>query len=88
MWRVTTAQRLAKQAGLDPGTATQVALLSDNGLDATYLASSLRQQSTAAPAPEARDASTRLAELKSLLDQGLVTQAEYDARRQAIIDAV
>jgi hypothetical protein len=94
VWKVTTAQRLAKQGGLDPGLATQVALLTDNGLDATYLASSLRQPDLTAPAATpaapgpARDVSARLAELKGLLDQGAVTQAEYDARRQAIIDSV
>jgi hypothetical protein len=31
---------------------------------------------------------TRLAELKGLLDQGVLTQAEYDARRRAIIDSI
>jgi hypothetical protein len=40
------------------------------------------------PVAGTRDASSRLTELKGLLDQGVVTQAEYDARRQAIIDSV
>src|SRR3954469_16636053 len=93
VWKVTTAQKLARQSGMDPGLATQMTLLTDDGLDATYLASSLRQQ-TPPPAP-ASPASTpppaaaaRLAELKGLLDQGLVTQAEYDERRRAIIESV
>src|SRR4051812_31101951 len=43
VWKVSTAQRLAKQSGMDPGLATQMTLLSDDGLDATYLAASLRQ---------------------------------------------
>ncbi len=99
-WRVTTAQKLAKRSGMDPGLATQMTLLSDDGLDATYLASSLRQQQPASssessepsessesvkPAPTT---ATRLEELKGLLDRGLVTQAEYDERRKAIIDSV
>ena len=93
IWRVTTAQKLARQSGMDPGLATQMTLLSDDGLDATYLASSLRQPPAAAPAPAAAPPtpttpSARLAELRSLLDGGLVTQAEYDARRKAIIDSV
>jgi hypothetical protein len=93
VWKVTTAQRLAKQAGLDPGLATQVALLTDNGLDATYLASSLRPPAAptttpGSPSAPTHDVATRLAELKNLLDQGAVTQAEYDGRRQAIIDSV
>ena len=35
-----------------------------------------------------RASATRLAELRGLLDQGLVTQVENDARRQQIIDSV
>jgi hypothetical protein len=57
MWKVTTAQKLARRAGMDPGLAAQMTLLTDDGLDATYLASSLRQsppaQASAAPAPAA-----------------------------------
>jgi hypothetical protein len=41
-WKVTTAQKLARRSGMDPGLATQMTLLTENGLDATYLASSLR----------------------------------------------
>jgi hypothetical protein len=95
IWKVTTAQSLARQSGMDPGLATQMTLLSDDGLDATYLASSLRQPTApAAPAapvatsPDAAGAEARLAELTGLLDKGLVTQAEYDERRKAIIDSV
>ena len=92
-WRVSTARRLATQSGMDPNLATQMTLLDDDGLSATYLAASLRQPSpteAAAPAPvEAPPtAASRLGELKSLMDAGLITQAEYDERRQAIIDAV
>jgi Short C-terminal domain len=95
IWKVTTAQKLARQSGMDPGLVTQMTLLSDDGLEATYLASSLRRQApdpatdpppavTSTPAT----ATSRLEELKSLLDRGLVTQAEYDERRKAIIDSV
>jgi hypothetical protein len=78
---------------MDAGLATRMTLLTDDGLEATYLASSLRPAVTPAtrPTPAAaptRDVATRLAELTGLLDQGVVTQAEYDARRQAIIDSV
>jgi hypothetical protein len=93
IWRVTTAQKLAQKSGMDPGLATQMTLLSKDGLDATYLAASLRgdqhpagpadAETSSPPAPAAR-----LEDLKGLLDRGLVTQAEYDARRQAIIDSV
>ena len=93
VWKVSTARRLATQSGMDPGLATGMTLLSDNGLDATYLAANLRgnarQAAPAAPvATSSPSATSRLEELRSLLDRGLVTQAEYDTRRQAIIDSV
>jgi hypothetical protein len=108
IWKVSTARTLARQSGMDPGLATRMTLLTDDGLDATYLASSLRPhpQQAAEPVPQAsqpsqptrpapsatpstdRTATSRLRELQGLLDQGLVTQAEYDRRRQAIIDSV
>ena len=91
IWRVTTAQKLARRSGMDPGLATQMTLLSDDGLDATYLAANLRGQGTpTAETSSSRRATTaeRLEELRGLLDRGLVTQAEYDERRKAIIDSV
>ena len=90
IWRVSMAQKLAKRSGMDPGLATQMTLMSDDGLDATYLASSLRQPSPdpAASAPPPTTVTARLEELKSLLDRGMVTQAEYDERRKAILDSL
>jgi hypothetical protein len=97
IWRVSTAQKLAKRSGMDPGLATQMTLLSEDGLDATYLAASLRGQVTppTEPAPPttpptdaSRTTAARLEELTALLDRGLDTQAEYDERRKAIIDSV
>jgi hypothetical protein len=94
IWKVTTAQKLARQSGMDPGLATQMTLLTDNGLDATYLAASLRPPSASGPStpaatPGARPAAAaRLEDLKHLLERGLVTQVEYDQRRTAIIDSV
>ena len=94
VWKVSTARRLATQSGMDPGMATQMTLLTDDGLDATYLAANLRQHPSNAPGPGQASPSTtptatgRLEELKTLLDRGLVTQAEYDERRKAIIDSV
>jgi hypothetical protein len=97
VWKVTTAQKLAKRSGMDSSLATQMTLLSDDGLDATYLAASLRQSpaTSAVPAPgrgadavQVESTAERLRELKSLLDQGLVTPTEYDERRKSILDAV
>jgi hypothetical protein len=97
VWKVSTAQKLARQSGMDPSLATQMTLLTDDGLEATYLAANLRPSPSAAPAstvaPSAAAASSRsvadrLKELSGLLDQGMVTRAEYDERRRAILDEV
>ncbi|VXB78705.1 hypothetical protein [Aeromicrobium sp. 9AM] len=90
VWKVSTARRLASESGMDPGLATQMTLLTDAGLEATYLAANLRNPAPAPAATPAEQATTakRLAELKGLLDEGLISQAEHDAQRRAIIDAV
>jgi hypothetical protein len=96
VWRVTTAQKLAKQSGMDPALATQMTLLSDHGLDATYLAANLRPSTgvpgngaaTHAQAPAARTAAERLSELNALRDQGTITEAEYAERRTSIINDI
>jgi Short C-terminal domain len=93
VWRVSTARSLARQAGMNPDTATAVTLLGNQGLDAAYLASNLRNSAphiadySALTAP-ARSTADRLTELQSLREQGLITPAEYDARRKAIVEQV
>ena len=84
VWRVSAARNMARRAGLDQDDAVATALLTQNGLDATYIAANLRPQYHG-PAPTQGTAESRLKQLKSLLDQGLVTQAEYDERRAAIL---
>ncbi len=76
---------------MSQGDATAMALLTDDGLESTYLASNLRGQTVpqaAEPsaAPARASASERLAELQQLRDQGLVTDDEYAAARQKILD--
>jgi hypothetical protein len=93
VWKVSTARSLARRSGMDPDVATGMTLLTDDGFEATYLAANLRQPPPAPAAPPTQPTSTRttaerLAELAQLREQGLVTQAEHDARRQAIIDEV
>lgn len=46
IWRVTTAQRMAREAGMSERDATAMTLLSDDGFEATYLASNLRGRPT------------------------------------------
>ncbi|MFL6059905.1 MAG: hypothetical protein ACJ72E_01645 [Marmoricola sp.] len=88
VWRVRTARKLAQDAGMDPKDATRMALLSPEGLDATYLAANLRRPVSSPSEPAAASTSDRLAELQRLRDQDLVTQQEYDERRKAIIDSL
>lgn len=95
-WRVSVARQMAEESGMDPGRATAMTLLSDDGLDATYIAASIRGPRADAddvtgvthPAPETRTVEQRLRELQQLRDEGLVTQEEYDVRRTAILDSV
>ena len=92
VWRVSTARRMARDAGLDERDASTMALLSDQGLSTTYLASSLRARQQAAQGPQQSDAvrpvAERLRELTALRDDGLLTEAEYAERRRAILDEV
>jgi hypothetical protein len=90
VWKVSMARQMATEAGLDPGRATAVTLLSDDGLDATYIATSLhaREAAQQPPASPARSTAERLTDLQKLRDDGLVTADEYDARRQAILESL
>ncbi len=91
-WRVSTARRMARDAGMSERDATIMALMTDQGMESTYLASSMRRPASApdpAQAPPAvRSAADRLLELKSLHEAGHIDAGEYAARRQAIIDAI
>lgn len=91
LWRVSMARQVARDSGLDPDRAAAMTLLSDDGLDATYLAASLREPSRR-PAEEldtsARTVADRLRELDRLHADGLVTAEEYQARRTAILDSI
>jgi len=90
IWRVSLARQMARDSGMDPGQATAVTLLSEDGLDATYLASNLRARSDSGTVnvPPARTTESRLLELQQLRDQGLVTYEEYEQRRAAILDSL
>lgn len=92
VWKVTTARRMARDSGMSESDATTMTLLSDDGFEATYLASNLRPRPAPpvdpAPQPGTRSTAERIRELQALLEQGLITQDEYAARRQALIDGV
>lgn len=93
VWKVSAARKMARRSGMDPNEATGMTLLTDDGFEATYLASSLRgEQATpgqyAAPTATPGTPADRLQALQDLKDRGLITDSEYAARRQAIIDTV
>jgi hypothetical protein len=83
---------------MDENEATAMTFISENGLAATYVASSLRPEpptqstpqasSPPASAPPSRTASQRMGELMELKEQGLVTDEEYESRRKAILDSL
>lgn len=91
IWKVTAARGMARRSGMDPNEATAMTLLTDDGFEATFLAANLRP-APAAPAQEAAAApvaaADRLQALQDLKDRGLITEAEYATRRQAIIHAI
>ena len=93
IWQVTAARTMARRSGMDPNEATAMTVLTDDGFEATYLAANLRPvpaapQEGAAPAAAPAAPADRLQALQDLKDRGLITEAEYAARRQAIIDAI
>jgi len=91
IWRISVARKMAEDAGLDPNTATAVTLLSKDGVDATYLASTLGSHTRAQaahPTQPAKTAEQRLQELQALRDKGLVTNDEYEAQRQKILGSI
>jgi hypothetical protein len=104
VFKVAMARDMARRSGMDPDDAAMITLFDDDGLSATYLASNLRtpppsQPSPAGPAgpsgsvrpkqPTAHAvAAGRIQQLKGLLDDGVITQVEYDERRKAIIDSI
>lgn len=89
VYKVSMARGMARESGMDPDRATAMTLLEDDGLEATYLASNLRNQSgPAAGEPPARSVTDRLAELDALREAGKVSQAEYDERRAAILGSL
>ena len=101
VFKVAMARDMARRSGMDPDDAAMITLFDDDGLSATYLASNLRtpppsQPSPAGPAGSVRPkqptahavAAGRIQQLKGLLDDGVITQAEYAERRKAIIDSI
>lgn len=90
VWRISVTRKMAEDAGLDPNTATAVSLLSDDGVGATYLASTLASSRQHVPQPTQPSKSTedRLQELQALKDKGLVSAEEYEAQRQKIVGSI
>jgi len=91
VWRISAARKMASDAGLDPDKATTAALLGRDGLDATYIASTLARRPQAQTPPAAQTPKTteqRLQELQALKDKGLVTDDEYTTQRAQILGSI
>jgi Short C-terminal domain len=91
IWRVYIARRMAEDAGLDPNKATAAALLGHDGVDATYLASTLASRPPLQPTHPHQATNTveqRLRELEALKDKGLITDDEYQSQRQKILGSI
>ncbi|TIC85464.1 SHOCT domain-containing protein [Nocardioides sp. GY 10127] len=94
-WRVTKARGLARRAGLDESDAVQMSLLSDDGLEATYLAASLRSQDRPVEAAAAERAAAptssvaeRLRAVDDLHAQGVISEDEHREARARILGAL
>jgi len=95
-WRISTARKIAERAGLDPDTATAVTLLSDGGMAATYVASTIASQAHKPARPTEppklseppKSVEQRLQELEALRDKGVITPEEYDTQRQKILGSI
>ncbi|KAA1418306.1 SHOCT domain-containing protein [Mumia zhuanghuii] len=89
-YKVSMARDIARRSGMDPDKAAAMTLLSDDGLDATYLAANLRDRdpSDVQQAAPARTPRERLRDLTELKAQGLVSEDEYAQRRAAILDSI
>jgi hypothetical protein len=90
IWRVSVARQIAKNAGIDPNTATAVTLLSDDGVGAAYVASTLasRPSRPSSPSEPRKTAEQRLGELQNLRERGLVSDEEYQAQRAKILGSI
>jgi hypothetical protein len=94
IWRVSLARQMARDSGMDEDHAASMTLLSDNGLDATYLAANVRGGPRDRQVPEppstqsGRTVNERLRELQQLRDDGLVTSEEHETRRRQILDSL
>jgi len=92
VWKVATARRMARDSGMSESDATEMTLLTDGGLESTYLASNLRNQQptpTAEPAAPAKGSTAeRLEELQMLRARGLITDEELTEARRKILDGL
>lgn len=80
----TLSHRSARRRGMVLGAALS-SRSSRKAAAATSSAAPQPQPSASQQPAPASDMATQLTELKSLLDQGILTQAEFDAKKQQIL---
>lgn len=90
IWKVLESRKMAGEAGIDEDRAAAVTLLSEDGFEANYLASTLRSGNRLydAPPDDGADVAGRLEKLEDLRRQGTITEDEYAAQRAEIIKSV
>jgi len=60
----------------------------DQNAQLAELQAQQQYQAAPEPAPSQEDSMAKLAQLKSLLDQGVLTQAEFDAQKTKILQSM
>ena len=88
LYRVSVARRIAQNNGLDPRDATAVALLNDNGLSAAYVRGGMQQGQRPPADPPRYPAAAARRPRGAARHAGKITDAEYAAARQRIIDSL
>ncbi len=81
-------RRTARDAGLDPDTATAVALVNNSALSAAWAVRAVRAPGSSPAQPPAPSVSQRLGVLEDLRTKGMVDEQEYRTRREAILGSL
>ncbi len=79
----TPSHRSARRRGMLMGAALKSR--SNKKAQVQSQTQPVQAQQPAEPKQPANNLTTQLTELKSLLDQGILTQAEFDAKKQQIL---
>ena len=91
IWKFATLRDMGLRRGMSNRDATAAALFSDDSVTSTMILKPEVSRPTprrSAPAKHPRTIEQRLAKIDSLLDEGLITEAEASSRREEILDEI